>query len=102
MRTVTSPAGTLLVRQRWRSQELDLVLELDAVLLAGASAGFCHQRNRVGGAGSVGVLDEVRVARRDLGAADPVPLQPARLEHPSYAELVVGVLEHTAEGPLVR
>jgi len=78
------------------------VLELDSVLLACTPAGFCHQRDRVGGAGSIGVLDEVRVARRDLGAADPVPLQPAGLEQPPGAQLVVRVLEDAAEGPLVR
>ncbi len=52
-------------------------------------------------AGAVGVLDEVRVPRRDLRAADPVALEAARLEHPPGAQLVVGVLEHAAERALV-
>ena len=50
----------------------------------------------------VGVLDEVRVPRRDLGAADPVALQAAGLEHPAGRELVVRVLEDAAESALVR
>src|SRR5205085_1771919 len=55
-----------------------------------------------GGARSVGILDEVRVPRRDLCAADSVALQAARLEHQPGRQLVVGVLEDASESPLVR
>ena len=67
-----------------------------------APARLGHERDRVGGRGTVGVLDEVRVLRRDLRAADPVPLQPAGLEHPPGAQLVIGVLEDASERPPVR
>ena len=49
------------------AEELDLVLELDAELLAGAAARLAHQRDRVRRAGGAGVLDEVRVRRARSG-----------------------------------
>src|SRR5439155_15312911 len=82
-------------------EEDHLVLELDAVLLPGAAPCLGHQRDRVLGARAAGVLDEVRVSRRDLSAADPVALQAAGLEHPSCRELVLRILEDAAVGPLV-
>src|SRR5512141_586285 len=103
---LTSPRGPAVLpaerRQLERPQEHDLVLELDAVLLRSAPTGLGHQRNRVRGSCAVGVLDEVRVPRGDLGAADSVSPQPARLEHPPRGELVVGILEDAAVRPLVR
>jgi hypothetical protein len=54
------------------------------------------------GRGGAGVLDEVRVPRRDERAADPVALQAAQLDHPPSPELVLGILEHAAERTLVR
>ena len=51
------------------------MLELDAELLVHAPARLGHQRERVGRRRAAGVLDEVRVARRDQGAADPVALR---------------------------
>src|SRR5262245_33459668 len=89
-------------RQLERADELNFVLEDDAVLLASPAAGFGHQGDRVGGTGAVCVLDEVRVPRRDLGAPDPVALQSTGLEHPPRGQLVLGVLENAAEGPPVR
>src|SRR5436305_1252146 len=97
-----SPRHERLLPQLERPEELDLVLEHDAVLLARPPAGLCHQRDRVRGPGAVRVLDEVRVPRRDLGAPDPVALEAARLEHAAGAELVVGVLEDASERPPVR
>src|SRR4029079_7785326 len=52
----------------------------------------------LGGARAVGVLDEVRVPRRDLRTADAVALQPACFEHLPRAELVLPVLEDAAAG----
>ena len=63
------------------AEQHDLGLELDAELLARAPARLAHQREAVGRRRPAGVLDEVRVLRRDDRATDPVPLQPAELEH---------------------
>src|SRR5918911_2726745 len=100
----TSPLrrGLLQRRQRDRPEELDLVLKLDAELLQRAPPGLLHQRQRVGRAGTARVLDEVRVAWRDLGASDAVALQAAGLQHPACGELVVRVLEDAPEGALAR
>src|SRR5437763_15361920 len=85
---------------RWQNQralKLHLVFELDSVLLVRPAACLGHQRDGVGRACSVGVLDEVRMPRRDPGAADPVALQAASLEHQAGCELVNGALEeHSA------
>src|SRR5438105_6957468 len=89
-------------RQVVQAEELDLVLELDAELLERAPPRLLHERERVGRAGFARVLDEVRMPRRDLRAADAVPLQAAGLEHAAGGELVVGVLEDAAERALVR
>src|SRR5437763_13734942 len=82
--------------QRELAEKLDLVLELDAELLVRTPPRFGHEGDRVGRRGGVCVLDEVRVLGRDLGAADPVSLEPACLEHPARAQLVLGLLEHAA------
>ena len=74
LRRRAATAPTVERRQLERAEELDLVLELDAELLARAPARLGHQRDRVGACGAAGVLDEVRVPRRDLRAADPVAL----------------------------
>ena len=84
------------------AEQHDLVLELDAVLLARAAAALRHQRQAVGGRRPAGVLDEVRVLRRDERAADAVALEPAELEQPPGAELARRVLEDRAERALVR
>jgi hypothetical protein len=55
------------------AQQLDLVLEPHAELLQRAPASLGHEREGVGGRRAVGVLDEVRVLRRDLSASDPMP-----------------------------
>src|SRR5438132_4366282 len=103
---VTSPRGrrVLLLERRQLdvAEEDDLVLELDAVLLPGPAPRFCHQRERIVRPCAVGVLDEVRVTRGDLRAADPMALQAAGLEHASGRELVVRILEDAAERALVR
>src|SRR5262249_57647712 len=78
------------------------VLELDAVLLPGGAARLGHEGECVRRARAVGVLDEVRMPRRDLRAADAVALEPARLEHPAGAQLVLRVFEDAAVRPLVR
>src|SRR4051794_271780 len=102
----TSPrGGRVLLRERGQlelAEENDLVLQLDPVLLPGAPAGLRHQRDRIRRARLVGVLDEVRVARGDLGPADAVTLQAAGLEHAARAERVIGVLEDASVGALVR
>src|SRR4051794_10199972 len=103
-----SPPGGRLLRSAPKrrgaeaAEELDLVPKLDAVFLVRAAAGLDHQRDRVRAACPVGVLDEVRVLRRDLRAADAVTLQAAGLEHPPRAQLVVRILEDAAERALVR
>ena len=78
------------------------MLELDSELVARPPASLDHERERIRGECRVRVLDEIRVARRDLRAADPVPAQPTRLEHPAGGQLVLRVLEHAAERALVR
>src|SRR5438132_1268144 len=92
----------LLLERRKLAEKLDLVAKLDTVLLVRAAPCLPHQGDRVGGPGAAGVLDEVCVLRRDLRAADAVALQPACLEHPPGRQLVVGILEDTAERALVR
>src|SRR5262249_38311513 len=52
-------------RQLQRAEELDLVLELDAVGLEHPAARLRHDGEAVGRRRRVGVLDEVRVPRRD-------------------------------------
>src|SRR3954453_1118672 len=89
-------------RQREQPEELDLVLELDSVLREYPATCLGHQSDRVGSAGPVGVLDEVRVPRRDLRAADPVALQSAGLHHQAGGQLVLGILEDASESALVR
>src|SRR5919108_701910 len=89
-------------RQLDRPEQLDLVLELDAELLARTAARLLHEGERIGGAGPAGVLDKFRVPRRVLRPADPVPLQATGLEHPPRRQLVLGVLEYAAEGAFVR
>src|SRR6185312_8802500 len=74
------PAGWLL-RKLERPEKDDFVLEAHSELLGRAPPRFGHQRDRVGSTGGVGILDEVRVAGRDLRAADPVPFEATRLEH---------------------
>ena len=90
---VRSYRGAGAARRHAIAEEHDLVLELDAELLARTAARLGHQREAVGGRRAAGVLDEVRVLRRDHGAADPVALEPAELEHPPRAELAWRVLE---------
>src|SRR5580765_2981917 len=63
-----------------RPEELHLVPELDRERLVHPTACLGHQRDAVAGAGTVSVLDEVRVARRDERAANPVALETARLD----------------------
>ena len=58
----------------------DLLLELDAELLARPAPRLGDQGEAVGRRRAAGVLDEVRVTRRDDRAADAVALQPAELE----------------------
>src|SRR5581483_7276764 len=60
-----SPRRGRLLRQLERPEEHDLVLEVDAELLPRSTPRLGHQRDGVGGPGAVGVLDEVRVPRRD-------------------------------------
>ena len=84
------------------AEEANLVLEHDAEPLVDAPPRLGHQRDRVRRGGAAGVLDEVRVPRRDHRAADPVPLEPALLDHPPGAELRRRVLEDAAERALVR
>src|SRR6185437_1729510 len=52
-----------------RPEHLHLVLELDAEPLARPPPRLLHQRDHVGRARATQVLDEVRVHRRDAGAA---------------------------------
>ena len=78
------------------------MLELDSELLLRPAPRLGHQRHGVRGAGTVRVLDEVRMAGRDLGTPDPVALEATRLEHPAGRQLVLGVLEHAPERALVR
>src|SRR6185312_5682797 len=90
---------------RWdldRAEELYLGLERDAELLARTPARLGDQRNRIHGPSLAGVLDEVRMLGRDLGAADAEAAEAAGLEHPPRSQLVLRVLEHAAKGALVR
>src|SRR5262245_10832691 len=89
-------------RELREPEEHDLALQHDAVLLVHAAARLDHEGHAVRARRAVGVLDEVRVLRRDLRAADPVPLETAELEHPPRPELARWVLEDAPEGPLVR
>src|SRR5881397_511473 len=89
-------------RQLETADEADLVHELDPELLERAAAGLGHQRESIGRPRIPGVLDEVAVARRDLCSADAVALEADCLEHAAGGELVLRVLEHAPEGPLVR
>src|SRR5689334_20466794 len=99
----SSPVRTFLQRRQLEfAQQLDLVLEADAVLLVRTTPRLGHQGDRVRGRGTVGVLDEVRVLRGDLGTADAMALETARFEHPARAQLMLGVLENAPEGPPVR
>ena len=100
----TSPPAPalLLLRQLDRAEERDLVLQVDTVLHAGAAARLRHERDRVGRPSAAGVLDEVRVPRRDLRPADPVAPETAGFEHSAGGELVIRILEDASEGPLVR
>src|SRR3954451_24728248 len=103
--TRTSPRRPSLLphgRQLGQLEELHLVLELHAELLERAAPRLDHQRDRILTPRPTRVLDEVRVHRRDLRAADPVPLQAARFEHPAGSQVVVGVLEDAAERSPVR
>src|SRR5262249_10842518 len=65
-----------------RPEELDLPPKLDAEPLARPPARLGHERERVRRGGASGVLDEVRVARRELRAADEVASQAAWLGGP--------------------
>src|SRR5206468_11668065 len=51
---------------------------------------------------STPLFRSVRVLRRDLRPADPVPFQTARLEQAAGRQLELRILEDTAEGPSVR
>src|ERR1051326_6495197 len=97
-----SPRAPALLLDRDVAEQLDLVHELDPVLLARAPARLRDERERVLGAGAAGVLDEVRVLGRDLRAADAMALEPAGLEHPPRAQVVVRVLEDAPERAPVR
>src|SRR5262245_15844236 len=85
-----------------RAQELHLRLQEDAELLPCLAAGFGDERDRVRRARLPCVLDEVGVLRRDLRAPDREAAQAARFEQPPRGQVVVRVLEHTPERPLVR
>src|SRR4051794_4017465 len=101
----TSPRRRTLLphrRQLWQLEESHLVVELDPVLVERAAPRLGHQRDRILAPCVARVLDEVRVHRRDLRAADPVPLQATRFEHPAGSQVVVGVLEDAAERSPVR
>src|SRR6186997_420465 len=105
---VERPGPAALCRElacRWQlepAQELDLPLEHDAELVEHATARLGHQLDRVACRGAACVFDEVRMPRRDDGAADAISLQTAQFDHPTGTELVLRVFEHAAEGPLVR
>src|SRR4051812_33861736 len=89
-------------RQLQAPEELHLVLELDAEPFERPPPRLRDQREGVGRRRVARVLDEVRVARRDHGAAHAVALQAARLEQVPGAELVLRVLEDGAERAPVR
>src|SRR4029079_14884042 len=71
----SDPAVTSGVGQRDRADHLHLVVQLDPELLAGAAARLDHQRDHVVGGRTTGVLDEVRVHRRDPRTPGDEPLQ---------------------------
>src|SRR5213079_3476680 len=77
-------------------------LEDDAEAIERPAARLGDQGNRIVRAGIAGVLDEVRMARRDDRAATPEAPQAARLQHSSRRQLVLRILEDAAERPLVR
>src|SRR6185312_897490 len=82
-----------------RPEHLHLVLELHAEALAGAPTGLLHQRDHVGRAGIADVLDEVRMHRRDAGAAGREALQAALLEDAAGGQVAARVLPHRPERP---
>src|SRR6476660_1246208 len=92
----------LRVRQLREPEEDDLALQGDPDLVVRAATCLDHQAHTIRARRPVGVLDEVRVLRRDLRAADPMPLEAAELEHPPRPELAGWVLEDAPEGALVR
>ena len=67
-----------------------------------AAPGLHDQGDRVDGSRSTIVLDEVRVLGRNAGATDRMTPKAAGLQHPPGRELVIGILEHAPERPLVR
>src|SRR6185312_15542017 len=73
----SAPAPVFLEGER--AEEDDLVLEVDAELLAGPAPGLAHQREAVGARGVAGVLDEVRVAGRHDRAEGPLVRRLRRL-----------------------
>src|SRR5438445_561808 len=101
-RTSPLPRKLLQLGQAQVAKELDLMLEHHAKLLVGAPPRLCHERECVGRRRATGVLDEVRVLRRNLRAADRVTAEAARVEHPPRAQLVIRVLEDAPERALVR
>src|SRR4051794_20420493 len=103
--TRTSPPSPTLLphgRQLGQLEQLHLVLELHAVQLERTAAGLRHQRDRIVAPCAARVLDEVRVHRRDLRAADPLSPQAARFQHPAGGQVVIWILEDAAERSLVR
>ena len=88
--TRIKPLGSI-ARGR-RAHEHHLLLELHAELLPCPPPRLAHQSEAIDARRAVRVLDEVRVPRRDHGAADPMPLEAAQLEHAPRAELSRGFL----------
>src|SRR5437016_14442906 len=66
---LTSPLRRIPL-QLERAHELHLMLELDAESLPDAPARLGHQRETVGRRRTAGVLDEVRMPRRDQRSPD--------------------------------
>ena len=93
---------SLQIGQAKRPEKADLVLELEPEALVDAAAGLGHQRDRVRRGRPIRVLDEVRMPRRDQGAADPVALQAALLDQAARSLLGGRILEHAAERALRR
>src|SRR5262245_46147604 len=105
MRRHSPPAPALLRHERGKMDcagEDDLPLGQDSELLVRAPPRLDHEREAVGRGGVSRVLDEVRVHRRDARSTDPVPLEPAQLEHPPGARVPRGVLEDAPKSALVR
>src|SRR5919108_315256 len=98
-----SPRDPQVLRLEWRQFEVadehDLALERHAELFVDAAARLHHQSHAVRARSAPGVLDEVRVLRRDDGASHAVALETATLDHLSCPQLVPGVLEDAAERP---